>query len=129
MDISLANLSQRPPADPLGQAPTSSGDIMASQSAFARMLGAHTKASLTPAERTREAAEQFVAQVFVQPILKQFRDSDRTPAPFGPSSAEKQFRALMDADLAQRITKAQHFPLVERLAQDLLKRSIAAPPP
>jgi Rod binding domain-containing protein len=98
--------------------------LRTSQLGFSALLG---RASADPTksneERAREAAQDFVAQTFVQPFLKMVRESDRTPAPFGPSQGEKQFRALMDVELARRIVHAQHFPLVDRLARDLLKQS------
>ncbi len=76
-----------------------------------------------PELRAREAAEQLVAIGLVQPVLKELRESNRASPPFAPSQGERQFRALMDAELAQRITRAAGFSLVERLAHDLLKRS------
>jgi Rod binding domain-containing protein len=91
---------------------------------FASMLGRmQSDPTQSPQQQARAAAEQFVAQTFVNPILKQFRESDRTPPPFAPSQGEKQFRALMDAELAQQLVQSQRFPLVDRLAHDLLRHS------
>ncbi len=73
--------------------------------------------------RAREAAEQLVATTFVEPLLKQVREAHKPAPPFTPGPGEKQFRALMDAELAQRIVHASQWPLVERLASDLLKRT------
>jgi Rod binding domain-containing protein len=96
------------------------------QSAFAAAMGkqlsSHPDADQTPEQRAREAAEQLVTQSFVLPLLKQMRETDHTAPPFAPSQAEKQFRALGDAGLAQQIVHAARFPLVDRLARDLLKR-------
>lgn len=72
--------------------------------------------------RAREAAEQLVAATFVEPLLKQVREAHKPAPPFTPGPGEQQFRALMDAELAQRIVHASQWPLVERLASDLLKR-------
>ena len=115
-----------PPLRPelLAPVPRTREDLLAAQAGFAWALGRASAAGpRSREEQARDAAEQFVSQTFVQPLLKQFRESDRTPAPFGPSQGEKQFRALLDAELAHRITKAQRFPLVDRLARDLLRRS------
>ena len=105
----------------------SRAEIHTRQEAFAAVLGRSlsptAEAALTPKARARQAAEQLVTQTFILPLLKQLRESDRTAAPFAPSQAEKQFRALGDAELAQRIVHAARFPLVDRLARDLLKRS------
>jgi len=76
--------------------------------------GADTKAAAA-----RKAAEEFVAMVFVDPILKKAREMNSAAPPFAPSTGEKQFGALLDAQIAQKITKAAHFPLVDRLARDL----------
>lgn len=85
-----------------------------------------TVAGETPTDRARRAAQQFVAIALVQPVLKELRESDHTAAPFAPSQAEKQFRTLADAEVAQRIVRAAHFPLVDRLARDMLKKTAKA---
>lgn len=122
--LSISGLGRAPDAGLLRALPTGRADVMREQASFAAALGrAGRDSGMTDADRARDAAQDFVAQTFVQPLLKQFRDSDRTPAPFGPSQGEKQFRALMDVELARRIVRAQHFPLVDRLAQDLLRGS------
>lgn len=83
----------------------------------------------TPESKAREGAEQFVAISFLQPLLKQLRETNRAAAPFAPSSGEKQMQGLMDAELASRLAKAQRWPLVDRIAQDLLKKSAETPAP
>lgn len=92
------------------------------QRSFLAVLGKHTSDQWvqTPEEKAREAAEKFVSMSLVQPLLKQLRSSNSAAPPFAPTPAEKQFRALMDADLAQRIVKAKQFPLIDTLAQRLL---------
>lgn len=84
------------------------------------------QAAKSKEQRTREAAEQFVAITFVQPILKQLRESNNAAGPFAPSAGEKQFRSLMDADVAQRVVMSSKWPLVERVTQDLLRASAKA---
>jgi Rod binding domain-containing protein len=69
----------------------------------------------------RDAASQLVAITFVQPVLQQLRDSNDAAPPFAPTQGERQFRALLDAELAGEITRAAQFPLVDRLARDLLR--------
>ncbi len=95
------------------------------QGAFASVLGRAGPSrggDSTPESKAREAAAQFVAITFVQPVLKQVRESNRAAPPFGPSEGERGFRAMLDADLAQRIVQRSDWPLVDRLATDLLKR-------
>lgn len=108
--------------------PTSplSPQLATSQTSFSQVLAQATHLpARTDADAARDAAERFVAATLVNPILTQLRESNEAAAPFAPSSAEKQFRALLDAELAQRITGAAHFPLVDRLAHDLLSRTQA----
>lgn len=93
------------------------------ESDFASLLGKATSpdTSRTPEQSARQAAEQFVALTFVQPLLKQLRESNSAAAPFAPGEGEKQFQGLIDADIAQRMVSRSNFPLVDRLTSDLLK--------
>jgi Rod binding domain-containing protein len=77
----------------------------------------------SPEQAARAAAEQLVTQCLILPLLRQLRATNQAAPPFAPSQAEKQFGALGDAQLAQRVTRASHFPLVDRLARDLLQRA------
>jgi Rod binding domain-containing protein len=112
------------PADsPFGGVPSADA-LQSRQDSFREVLGrAMGTGPADTLERARGAARQFIADTFILPILKQLRQSDRTPAPFGATQGEKQFRALMDTELAQRIAQAQRFPLVEQVARNLLKRA------
>lgn len=78
----------------------------------------------------RDAAEQLVAAVLVEPILKQLRETSQAAPPFAPTDGEKQFRSMLDARLAHEITSGARFPLVDRLARDLRShmRTEAQPP-
>lgn len=108
------------------------------QSAAATSAAGATNPAETDEERARTAAEQFVSIAFVQPLLKQLREGRTFAAPpFAPSQAENQFRGLADQALADRIVSASNWPLVDRIASDLIKKSVglkqstseAAPPP
>ena len=79
--------------------------------------------------RARTAAEGLVSTTLIEPILKQIRESNTTPPPFGPSSAEKQFTSLLDSKLADEIVHASNFPLVERLTEQLLRNMPAESTP
>jgi Rod binding domain-containing protein len=102
--------------------PAGTSRVGGRQASFSELLGRETSASrlLTREEKAQAAAEQFVSVAFVQPMLKQVRESSWAAAPFAPNSAEKQFRALQDASLAQQIVHSSKFPLVERVARDVL---------
>ncbi len=73
------------------------------------------------AEAARRAAEDFVSVAFVAPVLKLLRDGNRAAPPFAPGPAEKQFGTLMDQHVARQIARAGDFPLVDRVARDLLR--------
>lgn len=75
----------------------------------------------------RDAAADFVAAAFIEPLLKQLRSTTTSAPPFAPGPGEQQFRGLMDAQLSRRIAHAAHFPLVDRVAQDLLRKPRSVP--
>lgn len=68
----------------------------------------------------RQSAEQLVASVFVEPVLAQLRETNRAAPPFAPTRGEQMFNELLDRRLAEDIVKAGQFPLVDRVARDLL---------
>ncbi|MBX3401918.1 MAG: hypothetical protein KF699_00760 [Phycisphaeraceae bacterium] len=78
-----------------------------------------------PESEALDAARQLVSITLVQPLLAQLRATSDAAPPFAPTPAERQFRAMSDAHLAQEIVKAARFPLVDRLARDMLSRSAA----
>ena len=73
----------------------------------------------------RQAAEDFVAMAFVEPLLSQLRESNNAAPPFAPGAAERQFGEIMDQVLSRQIVRASHFPLVQRLESDMTTRSEA----
>lgn len=77
----------------------------------------------SPEDKARFAAEEFVATTLITPILKQLREMNQASGPFAPGRYEKTFGALFDGEIASRIVRASHFPLVDRLARDLLRQS------
>ncbi len=95
-----------------------------SQQSFASVLaGAARDGAEATEAAAREAAESLVAITLVQPILSQLRESSMAAPPFEPTPAEKQFRALQDARLAQDIVSRARFPLVEQVARGVLKQA------
>jgi len=83
-----------------------------------------TDPDVESARRARKAAEDFVSIAFVQPILKEFRASNRAAAPFAPGPAERSFGALLDQVMAGEVVRASKFGLVDRLAGDLNSRRL-----
>ncbi|MCC6427920.1 MAG: hypothetical protein IT435_14005 [Phycisphaerales bacterium] len=106
------------------------GGVKSDQLEFSAILGRQDTgvaagrpgAAVSAEEKARTAAQEFVAIALVQPILTEAREESMAAEPFAASGAERQFRALQDAAFAQRITRAAHFPLVDRLARDLLRK-------
>lgn len=86
-------------------------------SVLARARGAEGK---TAEESARAAAEEFVSITLVQPLLAGLRESNRAAPPFAPSLGERQFQSLLDAHVAQQVVRAAQFPLVDRLARQLM---------
>ncbi len=67
----------------------------------------------------REAAEQLVATVFVEPILATLHAGNLAVEPFAPGSAERRFTPFLDQQLAQRIVAGANFGLVDRITEQL----------
>lgn len=108
----------------VGRSPLPQNRESAARTDFASVLGRMGKsASETPEQLAHRTAESFVAMTFVQPLLKELRSSNHTAAPFAPTEGEKQFQGLMDAQLAQRIVSTAQFPLVDKIASDILSKS------
>lgn len=73
----------------------------------------------------RQAAEDFVAMAFVEPLLSQLRENNDAAPPFAPGPAERQFGEIMDQVLSRQIVRGSNFPLVDRLEADMTQRSEA----
>lgn len=114
----------RPALDAAGQGEVTIESLSSRQHSFSQVLGRESRRTLpTRAERARETAEQFVASSLVEPILKQMRSATQAPPPLGPSQGEKQFRSLMDTQVARNIVKRSRWNVVDRIASDLMKRT------
>lgn len=115
-----------PTVDAMTSTPSASrGHSVAAQADFARTLGRSiVDAKTSPKEQARDAAEQFVASVFVQPVLQQLRESSEAAPPFEPSQGERMFQSMLDQTIARNIVRSTNWPLVERITSDLLARSV-----
>ena len=97
------------------------------QQRFASVLSIEQRRAgvkLPPEEESRRAAESLVSIAFVQPLLGELREGTWAAPPFQPTQAEKQFRALGDAAMAQDLVHASRWPLVDRIAADMAKRTL-----
>ncbi|MBX3388937.1 MAG: hypothetical protein KF691_05730 [Phycisphaeraceae bacterium] len=125
MDISGLNFrSALNPLDALPHVPNAQNQLE-----FTEILGKQTSRQIGKADeaKIREAAENFVAMALVQPVFKQMRASNHAEAPFGPNKAEQQFQSLVDARVARHIVHKTNWPVVERVAQNMLKKAGLAP--
>lgn len=95
---------------------------------FAATLAKARGTNDSPESRARDAAEQLIAHSLVAPVLKSLRESNGAAAPFAPGPGERTFRAMMDDMLAQRMVKSTHWPLVDGVAQRMLRKSGVQPP-
>ncbi len=71
-------------------------------------------------EVVRQAAAQLVASTFIMPILQSMHDSPFVKPPFAPGFAEKQFQPLLDQQVADRLTSAARFPLIDVITDRLM---------
>ena len=103
-----------------------------SQSDFASLMGVANRGigsgSADPedaAGKAKKVAEEFVAKVFIEPMLKQARESNKSAPPFGPGQGEKQFSSLIDAQRSLDLVRSASWPIVDRLAGDLTRAAEA----
>ncbi|MEM1331347.1 MAG: hypothetical protein AAGG07_12385 [Planctomycetota bacterium] len=137
IDVSMSGLSGSLQPTMPRRLPSAVQSAGSSQRSFAESLaiaqrgplGNTASAQQGDEQRAREAAERFVAMTFVEPVLASLRDSNSAAEPFKPNQAEKQFRGMLDNQLAERVVSAADFPLVDRLASDLLRTASSAAQP
>ena len=80
------------------------------------------------AKTARDAAEQFIATALVQPILSQLRSTNQAAAPFAPTSGERSFQQMADAQTAIGFVRKSHWSFVDRIADAIERRSAVATP-
>ncbi|MEY5032412.1 MAG: hypothetical protein RL354_1443 [Planctomycetota bacterium] len=71
-----------------------------------------------------EAAKTLVTEGLVKPVFAQLREGGFAAEGFAPGTAERRFRPMFDAILADRVVEGSNFALVERTA-DRFERSMA----
>lgn len=75
-----------------------------------------------PYEVAKAGAQELVATALVLPILQMMRNDPLKSDLFGDSVGERTFGPLLDAEIANSVTRGAHIPLVDALARGLLKR-------
>jgi len=73
------------------------------------------------AGEARQVAEQLVATTFIEPVLTMLRETNQAAGPFAPGTTERRFTPLLDQHLSERIVHGSRFPLVDRIAESLLR--------
>ncbi len=71
-------------------------------------------------EAVRQAAAQLVSSTFIMPVLRAMHDSPFLEPPFAPGYAEKRFQPLLDQQVADRLTNAARFPLIDVIVERLM---------
>ncbi len=71
-------------------------------------------------EAVRQAAAQLVSSTFIMPVLRAMHDSPFLEPPFAPGYAEKRFQPLLDQQVADRLTTAARFPLIDVIVERLM---------
>ncbi len=95
---------------------------LADQQLFASVLSrAREDQPQDPKDQARRAAEDFVAQSLVQPVLKQMRETSTAQAPFAPNQAEKAFRTMLDNALSQKIVRSGNWGLVQKVTEKIMR--------
>jgi len=82
----------------------------------------------SPRELAYEAAKTLVTEGLVKPVFASLREGGFAADAFKPGAAERRFRPMFDAILADRVVEGSNFDLVTRVA-DRFERSIAAKNP
>ena len=92
---------------------------------FGSILSGARTTTGTKEDQAREAAEEFVAIGLMQPLLANLRATNHAAPPFQPTQGERQFQAMLDAQVARQIVRRSNFPIVQQVARNLLEHSSA----
>ena len=86
---------------------------------YQNRLGGFTgvlRSSGATGDQVRTAALQLVASALIEPVLASLHESPFLEGPFAPGDAERRFAPMFDQHLADRITGAANFPLIDLIA-------------
>jgi Rod binding domain-containing protein len=125
----MTTMETLPISSAFSPGPAQGASLIERHASFADALGraAWGAAPADPAALARQGAEQLVANAFIRPLLAQLREGSGAAPPFAPTQGEKQFRSLADAKLADDIVRSARLPIVDRIANDLLRRTRGQP--
>ena len=100
--------------------PASLGTVLTGRSADAFSAVLTRAAGGQQREVVREAAAQLVSSTFIMPVLQSMHDSPFLKPPFAPGYAEKRFQPLLDQYVADRLTSAARFPLIDVITDRIM---------
>ena len=86
---------------------------------FADILDRTDRPTGSPADLARAAAGRLVASSFIMPVLTSLRESSTAAEPFAPGPAERRFAPMLDWIIADRITEAANFSLIDAIVDRL----------
>ena len=75
------------------------------------------------------AARRLVSDAFIEPLLREARESAQPGGMFAPGTGEKRFGHLVDRAMADRVVDAHRFDVVEAVERSLLQRVAGGTPP
>lgn len=75
------------------------------------------------------AARRLVSDAFLEPLLREARESAQSGGMFAPGAGEKRFGHLVDRAMADRVVDAHRFDVVEAVERSLLQRVAGGTPP
>ncbi len=121
----MIDASHIPPMPPTN--PASLAAVLAGRSADAFSTVLNRAAGGQEREVVRHAAAQLVSSTFIMPVLQMMHDSPFLEPPFAPGYAEKRFQPLLDQHVADRLTNAARFPLIDVITDRLMGSEDTAP--
>ncbi len=86
---------------------------------FADILDRTDRPTGSPADLARAAAGRLVASSFIMPLPTSLRESTTAAEPFAPGPAERRFAPMLDWIIADRITEAANFSLIDAIVDRL----------
>ncbi len=107
--------------------PASFGAVLAGRDADAFSAVLTRAAGGQQREDVRQAAAQLVSSTFIVPVLQSMHDSPFLEPPFAPGYAQKRFQPLLDQHVADRLTSAARFPLIDIITDRLIGAEETAP--
>ena len=67
----------------------------------------------------RAAAVRLVSSALIMPVMKSLQSSPFGETPLSPGTGEKQFMPLLHTHLADRLTNASQWPIVDSIVRQL----------